>query len=220
MEENNTPSYTIYKKSTSLRELANTIRNILNFLQEIALNTAINSNNNSSSTDVSVYQVIADEIKKNSDKMIEQLDEVDSLVNRLINTALDQLRYNQRVETFEKILIGRAITEGSASNREQVKKAIYGARLELLAAFKDIKKKVTSTSRHQSKLLALNEKLWLTVTSLKIENNLTNNTNVFFHQLSSVLDKQNEDLNTNIINIGKGLIEISEISKHQERSLV
>ncbi len=218
-EINNNANSVIYTKSTQLREQANIIRTILGFLQELALNTAINSNNNNSSSDASVYQVIADEIKKNSDKMTDQLTDIDLLVDRLINISLDQMRYKKRAVTFIDSLETPQIANGPQENKRQIKLAINRTHIDLENAFHEIKGKVDTTSKLQSKLLSLNDKLWLALTSLKIENNLTNNTNDFFDHLAIVLDDQNEKLNNTIIKIGEGLMEISEVCKSYERSI-
>ena len=204
----NSGTYPIYKKSGQLRPLVNSLKNSLLSLQEIALNSAINASREKRSSHDSVYEIVANLIRKNCEGMIAVLLDLNEKFDELISLALAGINIDKK---FERLALSANILSGLESraglsvylqhNQEALIEAMNNNRLEMAPIYLALENAVNQSHTLFEQLREYNKKIWLTAIGLKIENNVAPNKVEFFVNVIDILDQQNEFMTEIIQNI-------------------
>ncbi len=195
----NSGTYPIYKKSGQLRPLVNLLKSSLLSLQEIALNSAINAGREKRNGHDSVYEIVANLIRKNCEGMIAVLLELNAKFDELISLSLTGINIDKKFERLElsaNILASMKKTLSlipyDDQNQDALNLAIKNNRLEMGPIYFGLENAIEKSHALFEQLREYNKKIWLTAIGLKIENNVAPNKVDFFVNVIDILDQQNE----------------------------
>lgn len=159
----------LYRECSELRESALALSSVLNSMQDISVNASIVASQTGSR--MRVFTEIASQLDKSSSKMRGELERILDSVSQILKSCLRALMVSQRVDQYSRVL---PHVHGHG-NRALITQAIYRAESGRKKIINLIGRHARVLERQSRQFESHQNLLFLTLTSIRVENELFGN---------------------------------------------